>query len=76
MRRSFQILEIEDQLIARQGIQRAERLVHQQLRWIVDQGATEGDTLAHTARELMRILVLEAVETNRSQQLARAPLGG
>ncbi len=57
-------------------VERAERLVHQELGRIVDQRPADRDALAHAAGQLVRILVLEAGEPDRGEQRARAPLGG
>jgi hypothetical protein len=44
------------------GVERREGLVHEQHRRIDRQRAGDPDSLAHAARELMRVLGLEAVE--------------
>ena len=49
-------------LLARQRIQRAERLVHQDQLGIVDEGARDRGALLHAAGQLLRILVLIAGE--------------
>jgi hypothetical protein len=56
-------------LVARDGIQRAERLVHQQQVGLVDQGATDGDALAHAAGELARLVMVEAAEADLVEQV-------
>jgi hypothetical protein len=71
-----ELLQIEHQLIARQRIQRAEWLVHEELRRIVDKCPTKRDALTHPAGELMRVLVLKTSEADRAQQTARARLCG
>src|ERR1700704_1259177 len=48
-------------LIARNGIERAERLVHQQELRVVDERPADRDALAHPARQLMRLLVREVL---------------
>src|SRR5437764_111000 len=45
-------LEVHTNLQARQRIERAERLVHQEQRRIVDERAYQRDALAHAARKL------------------------
>ena len=70
------LLEVEHQLVAGERIERAERLVHQELRRVVNERATERDALPHAAGELVRVFVLEAAEADRGQQLACAPFGG
>src|SRR5436190_218731 len=47
------LLQVEVELVARQRVKRSERLVHQQLRRIVDERAAERDPLAHAAGELL-----------------------
>ena len=54
----------------RDRVERAERLVHQQHVGIVDQGAADRDPLAHAAGQLVRPLVLEAVEPDLLRQVA------
>ena len=54
------------------GIERPERLVHQQNFWIADQDLGETDALALPAREHMRIAVAERAETHRRQPALRA----
>ena len=56
------------QLHARLRVERAERLVHQDDRRIVDERADEGGALAHAAGELVRIVVLEAGKADRADQ--------
>ena len=46
-------LELEAQLLADLGVQRAERLVEQQYRRAQDQGSGQGDALLLAARELL-----------------------
>src|SRR5207249_9594427 len=67
--------EIQQQLVhlvAGDRVERAERLVHQQQFGVVDQRPADRDALAHSARQLMRLLVHEPVETDALQQLSRA----
>src|SRR5262249_46826417 len=70
------LLQGERELVGGERVERAERLVHQQLRRIVDQRAADRDALAHAARQFVRILVLEAGEPDRGEQVAGAPVGG
>src|SRR2546425_1029687 len=49
----------------------AERLIHQQERGIVDQGAADGHPLLHPARELAGMLRLEAGEPNQPDEVER-----
>ena len=64
-------LEIEIHLLARHGVEGAERLVHQQNARIVDECSTDGRALLHAARQLHRILVAEVVEADHGEQLLR-----
>src|SRR5215831_21213389 len=63
--------ELEGQFLACQSIERAEGLVHQQDVGIVHQRAADAGAHLHAARQLARILALEAFETHELQQ----PLG-
>ena len=71
-RRQPQLLEVDPQLLAGQRVERAERLVHQQERRVVDQRAHDRGALLHAARELVRVAVLELGEADRREQLAGA----
>jgi hypothetical protein len=53
-------------------IERAERLVHQQDVGLVDQALRQRHALAHAARELMRMAVLELPEADPAQPITRA----
>ena len=57
--------------LARLDVERGERLVHQQDLRIEDQHLRQRHALAHAARELVRIAVLEAREADARQPLAR-----
>ena len=66
-------LQLDVHGLAGQRVERAERLVHQEERGIVDERAHERDALLHAARQLPRVAVLEALETDEVQELeARA----
>jgi hypothetical protein len=54
-------------LLARQGIERAERLVHQQDLGVVDERANYGEALLHAARELIGVTVAEIPEANEAK---------
>ncbi len=54
------------------GIERPERLVHQQDLGIADQHLREANALALTAREHMRIAIAERPETDCSEPALRA----
>src|SRR6185295_131437 len=58
-------------VMACQGVERAEGLVHQQHARPVGERAGDGDALFHAARELVRIGRLEAVEPDQGELLAR-----
>jgi hypothetical protein len=64
--------QLEVHLVARHGVQRAERLVHQEQRRIEQQRAAEGRALLHAAGELARALGGEVFEPDEAQQLRRA----
>src|SRR5580704_10545214 len=57
--------------VARDLVERAERLVHEQDARAAEQGARDRDTLAHAARELMREASFPAFEAHEPQELAR-----
>ena len=67
-----QRFEVEAHLLARQRVERAERLVHQQQRRVVDQRARDRHALAHAARQLVRIAVGEIREADLREQPQRA----
>jgi hypothetical protein len=58
-------------LRARLGVERAERLVHEQHRRVVREGARDRHPLHHPARELLRVHALEPAEPHPSQVAAR-----
>ena len=58
-------------LLARQRIQGAEGLVHQQQVRVVNQRTAETDALLHAARKLMRICIFKALEPDELDQLLR-----
>ena len=62
------------EVLRRQHVERAERLVHQQRVRFDDERAGEADPLAHAAGELLRVSRLEAVEADQVDRLA-APAG-
>jgi len=57
-------LEVDLELVASQRVEGAEGFVHQEERRVVDEGPTEGDTLAHPARQLEGVPPLEALEAD------------
>ena len=62
----------EVHLFAGQRIERAERLVHQDQFWIVDEGARDRGALLHAAGQLLRIFVFVAGEPDQIEQIAGA----
>ena len=58
---------------AGQVVERRERLVHQQEVGVAGQGARQLDALPHAARELVRVVPLEAGEADQVEQRLRAP---
>ena len=58
-------------LVARDGVERAERLIHQQDLRVVDQRAADGDALAHASGKLAGLVVFEAAEPDHGEQLQR-----
>ncbi len=65
-------LEFEVHLVAGHRIERAEGFVHQQDVRITAQGARDGRTLAHAARQLPRPALLEAGDADERTQFGRA----
>src|SRR5688572_23916115 len=63
--------ELERHLLARERIERAEGLVHEEHLRVVDQRPADGDALLHAAGELARRLGLEALEADEPDELAR-----
>jgi hypothetical protein len=68
----MQVAQRAPQLLAREGVERAEGLVEQQHLGLVHQRAADAGALLHAARELPRELVLVAAQAHALQQLARA----
>ena len=60
--------ELEGHHFARQGIERAERLVHEQDVRIADERPADCRPLLHAARELARHLPLEARQPDQAEQ--------
>ena len=63
--------QLKVHLLARQRIERAERLVHQDQLRIVDQRARDRGALLHAAGELVRVFVLRALQPDQREQVAR-----
>ena len=64
--------QLEVHLLARERIERAERLVHQDQLGIVDQRARDRRALLHAAGKLVGIFVLVALEPDQREQIAGA----
>ena len=60
------------EVFAREGVERAERLVEDQHFRLVHQRPAERGALAHAARQLGGALVLEALQADQIQQVPRA----
>src|SRR5439155_8062001 len=67
----LQIAQRAPQLLAREGVERAEGLVEQQHLWLVDESPADARALLHAARELPRELIFIAGEANAREQSAR-----
>jgi hypothetical protein len=59
------------QLLARERVERRERLVEAQHRLAGEQGAQERDALAHAARQLVRAGALEPGQAEGEERLVR-----
>jgi hypothetical protein len=57
------------QLAADQGIESAERFIHQQYVRISGEGAGESDPLLHATRQFIRITIAEALKADKAQLL-------
>ena len=64
-------LELLVQQVARDGVERGERLVHEEHGAVLREGAGEGDALAHAARELVRALLRGIREVDDVEELER-----
>ena len=69
------VLELVVQQVARDGVERAERLVHEEDIRVLREGAGERDPLAHAAGELVGPLLREAAEVHEVEQLERPRAG-
>ena len=61
------------ELLARQRVECAERLVHQQDAGIVGEHAGNCDALLHPARQLVRVAVGEALKADHPDEFVRGP---
>ena len=66
-------LQLQVHLVARDRVERAEGLVHEQDLGVVAQGPGDGDALAHAAGELTRERLLKALQADELAQLVGAP---
>ena len=64
-------LQLGVHLLPRQGVERAERLVHEQQIRIVDERAAEADALLHPAGQLVRVCVFEPIQPDELDQFLR-----
>ena len=71
-RARLDLLELELHLLAQLEVERAQRLVEQQGRRLVDERAREGDALLLAARELPGLALLHALEAHRAHRLRDA----
>ena len=75
-RRHPKRLEVEAHLLARQRVECAERLVHQQQWRVVDQRPRDGHALAHAAREFVGVAIGKVFEADLTEQSQRpVPVG-
>ncbi len=70
-------LDVAVELLAREGVERGERLVHQQHLRVRRHGAGKRDALLHAAGELMNVRGAKALQSDQLQVVHRhlAPLG-
>ena len=69
---ALQLLELDLHLLAQLEVERTQRLVEQQDAGAVDQGTSQGNTLALTTGHLGRLALLEAGELHAGQRLQSA----
>ena len=62
------LLDIAVELLARHGVERGERFVHQQDPRVRRQGAGQGDALFHSTGELMHICLHELFQTHQVEK--------
>ena len=67
-----QYVELGLHVDARQAVQIGEWFIQQHDRWLVHQGPCKRSTLCHATGQLMRIGVVEAVQTNSPQHIVHA----
>src|SRR5579883_1550289 len=63
--------ELHAKLLPRHGVERRERLVHQQELRVVDEGTADGDPLLHAARELVGSRALEPSQADQIDEPVR-----
>ena len=64
-----ELLDVHRDLLARQRVERAERLVHHQHDRIMHERAADRDALTHAAGQFVRLLPLEALEPRGLEQV-------
>ena len=64
-------LQFDVHVLARHGVERTERLVHEQHRRIMHQGADNADPLLHAAGELGGIALLELAQSDEIDEFTR-----
>ena len=66
------LLQLEAHALARDDVERAEGLVHQQEGGVEEKRPADRHPLLHAARELVGVALLEALEAGKPDELARA----
>src|SRR5712691_11003219 len=64
--------QLQVQLFAGNGIERAKRFIHEQYRGLEQERARQGDTLLHTPRELVGTMASEVTQAQQGEQLESA----
>src|SRR5437870_4033489 len=67
--------QLQIQLFAGNGIERAKRFIHKQYRGLEQERTRQGDTLLHTPRELVGTMASEVTQAQQGEQL-ESPLPG
>ena len=63
-----QLMEVEAHLVARDGVERAEWLIHQQQVGIVDERAHDRGALVHAARQLVGKAIGELAKADAGEE--------
>ncbi len=66
------IEQLQVQLFAGNGIERAKRFIHKQYRGMEQERTRQGDTLLHTPRELVGTMASEVTQAQQGEQLEGA----